>query len=316
MTIDTRTITKDIQSMIRAYLDNEKSKIDLNVYVYNNANLENIEVLIQSKNYGCIRQISHYDLIDSRSKYLEIFALIIKPMVDEIIIKEKGSSQVSSFNDTEELVIKSLKSEVSKHALKIVKKLGSLKSFDNQINMSKIVIAGGCFVSWFHNEELNDIDVFYLDHFNTSFAGQNYISNVQDTHPNAIKKHDHYTRHNNMITKVFTEQDTDTIFDYQYIFTKYKTRRELVDHFDLAHATISYNIGEDKLYITRKAYDALKNKKLVRNGKGDIADWRVEKFLQRGWTKDKEFDKEGGYFFNPTTTINRSVLEELVDGPL
>ena len=303
MTIDTRTIITDIQSMIRAYLDNEKSKIDLNVSVYNNANLESIEVLIQSKNYGCIRQISHYDLIDSRSKYIEIFALIIKPMVDEILSKEKGSEQVSTFNDSEQLMIRALKRDAAKHGMRIVNKLGKviIKPTDGKpANMSNIIIAGGCFVSWFHNEELHDIDVFYLDDFNTSFSGQSYIKNVKANRPNAIKSHDHYTRHNDMITEVSTEQEADTMFDYQYIFTKYKTRRELVDHFDFAHATISYNIGEDKLYITRQAYDALKNKKLVRNKQGDIAEWRVQKFLDRGWTKDKDFDKDAGDFFIKT----------------
>lgn len=205
---------------------------------------------------------------------------------------------MTHFNSSEELVIKSLKSEVSSHALRLVKKLGSLKGLNNQIDMGKIIIAGGCFVSWFHERELNDIDVFFLDDFDTTFACEAYISNVKNDHPNTIKNHEHYIRNNDMITNVFSEREIDSPYNYQYIFTEYKTRKDLIDHFDFAHTTISYNIGEDKLYITRKAYDALKNKKLIRNGKGDIAEWRVEKFLKRGWTKDKDFDKEGGYFFN------------------
>lgn len=300
MMIDPRTITTDIQSMIRAYLDNEKSKIDLNVSVSNNVMLESIEVLIQSKNYGCIRQISHYDLIDSRLKYIEIFALTIKPMVDEILSKEKGSLQVSTFNSGEELMIKSLKRSASKHAFNIVKKLNRFTDDKHTLDMNSIVIAGGCFASWFHDTELHDIDVFYLANYGTNFIAYNYIANIQKENPNTVKNHEHYIRNNKMIDKVYTEKETDTLFDYQHIFTKYYTRKALIESFDLAHATISYNIGEDKLYITRQAYDALKNKKLVRNDKVGVAEWRVQKFLDRGWTKDKDFDKQAGDFFDNT----------------
>lgn len=285
----------NIKNALSAYI-NAQNINDIQVSVAKDSFFDDLVVRVYSKNYGNIKNIPHIEL--QETPHTEIFALILKPMVDEVVSKEKGSSQVSTFNSSEELVIKSLKRNATKHAFRLVEKLGSLKGLNNQIDMGKIIIAGGCFVSWFHNEELNDIDVFYLDDHNTSFAGQAYIGNAIANRPNSIKSHEHYTRYNDMIKTVFTEQEADTMFDYQYIFTKYKTRRELVDHFDLAHATISYNIGEAKLYITRQAYDALKNKKLVRNDKGDIAEWRIEKFLKRGWTKDKDFDKQAGDFFN------------------
>lgn len=298
MMIDTQTITKDIQTMIGAYLHMEEDKIDLNVSVYNNANLENIEVLVQSKNYGCVRRVSHYDLLHSRSKYIEIFALIIKPMVDEILSKERGSEQVSSFTVGEEQEILKLKDRVSKHSFRIVNKLGMYSQTNQQPHMGSIIIAGGCFASWFHNEELHDIDVFYLAEHSTNYAAYNYINTLKSKDPNVIKDHEKYLRNNKMIEKVYTEKESTTMFDYQHIFTKYNTRKELIDHFDFAHATISYNVGENKLYITRKAFDALRTKTLVRNKKeNNIVEWRVQKFLDRGWTKDKNFDKEAGDFF-------------------
>lgn len=301
MMIDLRTITVDIQSMIRAYLHMEEDKIDLNVSVHKNVMLESVEVLIQSKNYGCIRKIPYYDLLHSRSKYIEIFALIIKPMVDEILSKEKGSSQVSCFTVGEEQAIINLKSRVSKHALKIVNKLGMYPQNNQQPHMGSIIIAGGCFASWFHGEELHDIDVFYLADHSTNHAAYSYINTLKSKDPNDIKDHEKYLRNNKMIEKVYTEKEPSSVYDYQHIFTKYNTRKELIDHFDFAHATISYNIGEDKLYITRQAFDALRTKTLVRNKKeNDIAEWRVQKFLDRGWTKDKDFDKDAGDFFIKT----------------
>lgn len=225
-------------------------------------------------------------------------------MVDEILSKEKGSSQVSCFTVGEEQAIIKLKSKVSKHALKIVNKLGSVISKPTNggpAHMGSIIIAGGCFASWFHEEELHDIDVFYLANYDTNFAAYNYINTLKSKDPNIIKDHEKYLRNNKMIEKVYTEKEPSSVYDYQHIFTKYNTRKELIDHFDFAHATISYNIGEDKLYITRQAFDALRTKTLVRNKKeNDVAEWRVQKFLDRGWTKDKDFDKDAGDFFIKT----------------
>jgi hypothetical protein len=69
----------------------------------------------------------------------------------------------------------------------------------------------------------------------------------------------------------------------QYITTKYKTREELVKHFDFKHCCVSYDFSKDKLYITREVYDLIKAKKLVQNSNRIPAEWRFEKFKERGW---------------------------------
>jgi hypothetical protein len=74
----------------------------------------------------------------------------------------------------------------------------------------------------------------------------------------------------------------------QYITTKYKTREELVQHFDFKHCCVSYDIVADKLFITRETYDLIKSKTLVPNAGGRVpAPWRYEKFLERGWSKQE-----------------------------
>jgi hypothetical protein len=72
----------------------------------------------------------------------------------------------------------------------------------------------------------------------------------------------------------------------QYINTKYKTREELIKHFDFKHCCVSYDPLNDKLFITREVYDLIKAKKLVQNNDTAPAYWRYEKFWQRGWKSD------------------------------
>lgn len=196
--------------------------------------------------------------------------------------------------------IYALKDRVRKHGKRIVEKLDTIKMDPVLVDMSKVVIAGGCFVSWFHNEELHDIDVFVLDHFDTIYITRSFINNLIASKA-TVKDHKDYIRHNDKITEVFTERESTTLFDYQYIFTKYNTREALVRHFDLVHATISYNVGEDKLYVTRKAFDALREKKIQRNPDGlKTEEWRVGKFLSRGW----EIDQDDSYLMLVKTHID------------
>lgn len=131
------------------------------------------------------------------------------------------------------------------------------------------IIAGGFFASIFWNQEPRDIDVFYLD------------GDGEDLHipkENVSLKEGEYLK-NPMITKVASFSVTKR----QFIFTKYKTRRELIDHFDMLHCCVSYDVKEDKLYISPAALEAIKHKAIKSNGKNKIAQWRLDKMLSRGW---------------------------------
>jgi len=133
----------------------------------------------------------------------------------------------------------------------------------------KVVMAGGCFTSWYHNEPLKDIDVFILD--NTYIA---------DALKEAVKLDEYRFKVGNSSympnSKIgYTAFDTSTRI--QYIVSEYKTREELLDHFDLVHDCISF--VENKLYITREAFDAMRTKTLKNNKGNKPADWRINKFL-------------------------------------
>lgn len=154
------------------------------------------------------------------------------------------------------------------------------------------VIAGSCFASWFHDEHPNDIDIFVLgltgpkifqdckDHFLTTYV-DDYKSGDCDI-PNGRftlnMSNDQYKSKAEIIATV-----TDGVTKRQYIFTKAKTRKELLKRFDYVHCCASYE--SDTFYISRNVYNAIEQKKLVVNCPNSYRDYREKKFLERGFRK-------------------------------
>jgi hypothetical protein len=181
-------------------------------------------------------------------------------------------------------------------------------------NTNKMVIAGGCFASLINEEPINDIDVFFLDdEYNHNLAKGMAKSYESETpvvvHPytpvvpvmssaNTVVGHislspkKNLNHHVKIGNKNYMDNDQieQTIFfkhsKFQYITTKYKTREELINHFDFRHCCVSYDFATDKLYITREVYDLIKSKRLVQNGIRRPALWRYDKFYNRGWKEE------------------------------
>jgi hypothetical protein len=75
---------------------------------------------------------------------------------------------------------------------------------------------------------------------------------------------------------------------HQIMLSKEETREELLSRFDYKHCCMSYTPYDDKLFITREAFDAARHKKLVVNNPKKVKDYRTTKFLKRGWFKGPE----------------------------
>lgn len=132
------------------------------------------------------------------------------------------------------------------------------------------IIAGGVFTSIFNNEPYKDIDLFIL-------ADCRFYTPT----PNSKKQNnsEYLTKNNSNIEHVYFNEELKV----NTIFTKYKTRKDVINHFDFAHCCVSYDFKH--LYISHETYTSIKNKKLVVNNPAMVQTYRRDKFIKKGFTE-------------------------------
>ena len=190
------------------------------------------------------------------------------------------------FNERETIGI-----EDTKNTLKYL--IGNRSLLWNGITRN-VVIAGGFFTSFLQNDKFKDIDIFILNNdvsvYNDLTQG---FKNQEETNKNfamgSSSIRTEWSRsqmmnymHNPNIVDVINNHHTQA----QYILTKYKSREELLSHFDYKHCKVSYVPQEDKLYINRETFDCIKTKTLKWNNKqldNPQQIYRKNKFLNTGW---------------------------------
>jgi len=152
-----------------------------------------------------------------------------------------------------------------------------------------VVVAGGCFASRMHFEMVKDIDIFVLGHHNPEDQKKMHDAvkrKMQISFPTISDKTQDYARNNDAVKEVWNE-DRKKI---QYIFTSQKSREDLINDFDYVHCMTSYHLGS--LYITRKIFDAIRDRKLIVQNPKNIQQWRKSKFRDRGYIEVLEEKKE------------------------
>lgn len=158
-----------------------------------------------------------------------------------------------------------------------------------------VVIAGGFFTSVMQNKPFKDIDIFVLNNDTSVYDGltEGYHSASVATQVTMTEKGEWRRSemmsymHNTNILDVINNTKTQA----QYILTKYKTREELLAHFDYKHCKVSYVPEEDKLYINRETFDCIKNKILKWNTKQlehPNQVYRKSNFLNKGWVLETD----------------------------
>jgi len=146
-----------------------------------------------------------------------------------------------------------------------------------------IVIAGGCWTSLFHGDTPRDIDVFILNDKKTKGVLHTHIQQVKFKNPSSeiIKEgSSNYMDNDSIEYTAF-----DTITKLQFITTKYPTRKELVEHFDMVHCCVSYTPWDDKLYISRDVYETIMKKEIrAQSGVMELVKpYRIIRMQERGW---------------------------------
>lgn len=155
------------------------------------------------------------------------------------------------------------------------------------------VIAGGFFASAMQDGTYKDIDVFILNDNKGVFSDLTAGSRSDNTgaHDWEVRGDAGEYLQNPHILATALNKKTKA----QYILTDYTSREELLKSFDYKHCTVSYVPKEEKLYITRSAFDAIRNKQLIVNGDKEPKEWRETKFKNRGWQlsmKDMKIDHQ------------------------
>lgn len=148
-----------------------------------------------------------------------------------------------------------------------------------------IVVAGGCFASWYHDERANDIDIFLLEFVDKTIIENYFLHLNKDLDGNRITTHgaNYFSRFPKNDKISCTWKDSKTTI--QVIATTFKTKKELLDHFDFVHCCMNYHNGQ--LHVSPRVLDAIKTKTLIQNCIEDnfsvLNSNREDKYKRRGY---------------------------------
>lgn len=170
--------------------------------------------------------------------------------------------------------------EVKKDIRNYVKKYK--EQFYPNMPWVSIFLSGGAITSIFRNEKINDFD-FY---FKTELSKKIGIETLVLIYNDKIKEYDpKYNTGSIQGGKLMTDNAVTMVDGAQFITCMYGQPAEIKLSFDFVHCCPHYDILSDKLYISKEQYDAIMNKKLVYRDPAKMAKpFRLEKFVQRGWT--------------------------------
>jgi len=143
------------------------------------------------------------------------------------------------------------------------------------------ILTGGCFASLFNGELTNDWDV-YLKDVDTADRFESFVMSDTPT-LNAVKDlTPGYIAEVKVRGKLITANAITFKNKLQVITRTCKAHRET---FDFIHCMPYFDMATQQLFISRRQYDAIKNKKIIQNPnhKEQPSLHRLDKFLERGW---------------------------------
>ena len=181
-----------------------------------------------------------------------------------------------SFTESEKMKITILKGQITSYYNLQMKKLGN--NFLTSLFYDDCIITGGCIASLYHDEPVNDIDVYAKT--------EHAISNIRrqiGLNLAMIKVSKSYDLDDTSSpTKLITDNATTLTNDVQFIHLG--TAENCRKNFDFIHCMPWYDIKTQKLYISEAQFHAIRTKTLIPNISGEkIKTRRVDKYAQKGW---------------------------------
>jgi len=156
---------------------------------------------------------------------------------------------------------------------------GLSKALEEHLRQNAI-LTGGAISSIMHRETPNDYDLYFKDTFSLASFNQ-YITTLEDKD----------------IIKDVDEKYIETLIDGKCITANAVTFKNNVqvikigtgamrERFDFVHCMPWYDIANNQLHMSRRQYDSIKHRKLVKNPHAEancLCDKRIEKYVKRGW---------------------------------
>jgi hypothetical protein len=155
------------------------------------------------------------------------------------------------------------------------------------VSPENFYITGGAIASLLLAESPKDFDVYCRNQTVGEAAHGLLISQYQ----HSIKDVDEKYREVDcwkIPGKMATEKSVTMSNNMSFIVMNYGPPDQIKASFDFLHCTPHYDIGEDKLYISRAQYDSIKSKTLLVNNSDRVTFWRMEKFVKRGWNVSQD----------------------------
>lgn len=140
------------------------------------------------------------------------------------------------------------------------------------------ILTGGASSSTFHNEEVNDYDLYLMDSKAiTTFEIMRKMPDINALIEDVNPKYNSVSINGKLITANAT-----TFKNKIQVITM--ATAEARKKFDYVHCMPYLSLSTRNFYISKQQYDAIKGKKLVINPNADrVDDHRKMKFVEKGW---------------------------------
>jgi hypothetical protein len=151
-------------------------------------------------------------------------------------------------------------------------------------NKKHFYLTGGAIASLIRNEKPKDWD-FYCD---DSTVILDFMERIKLFYMGHVKEVDEkYQEFVGQDGRMITAKATTMEDDSSFITFLTGTPEQIKKSFDFVHCMAHYNLEDGKLHISKKVFDAAMNKKLIVNNGSMVKDWRIQKFIDQGYTYEK-----------------------------
>ena len=144
------------------------------------------------------------------------------------------------------------------------------------------VITGGCIASLFHNEAVNDIDVYAKTSKAMTVIKDHIILDGRNIKTTKGYPSDILATNDTVPQPLVTDNAVTLNNDVQFVYLG--TTDECRAKFDFVHCMPWYDIKTQRLHISETQYAAIESKTLVLNISGEaVKDRRIQKYINKGW---------------------------------